>query len=181
VDFGSEWTCTSAGPTTAGLNVHSDPISLSRRHFDIVRRRLLTKSRSKRRSVTRGVTREDVLSFLGDQRIDQVADYANRGRRHRDLSDAWLLETWLAAFRTMAANPLSEQARADEIDLAAELQLRGQLVRYDLVEDELDAYIAKVDKLSALKRGDPNEWHRINDELTRDIVEFKARRDTNKN
>jgi hypothetical protein len=65
----------------------------------------------------------DVELFLANEQVDQIADYASRGRVYERLTDGELAEKWINAFRQFADAPSDERRRAIEIDLKAEFQL----------------------------------------------------------
>jgi hypothetical protein len=58
----------------------------------MVRKRKASKTRRKRDDSLKA----DILGMLQDQGIERAADYARRGRRHADLSQADLLQAWIA-------------------------------------------------------------------------------------
>lgn len=37
----------------------------------------------------------DLAAFAASNKVDQIADYANRGRKHRSLSDQELVDIWI--------------------------------------------------------------------------------------
>jgi tRNA A37 N6-isopentenylltransferase MiaA len=65
-----------------------------------------------------------LVAMLKEQDLDAAADYVRRGRPHRALSDAELIETWKAAFRSFSHEPNPGPLRTAIRELQAELDLR---------------------------------------------------------
>jgi hypothetical protein len=62
----------------------------------------------------------DIQGLLASKAMDQVADYARRGRRHEKLSLNKLTDQWRAAFAAMADRPHDAKANAIQNDLSSE-------------------------------------------------------------
>jgi hypothetical protein len=132
--------------------------------------------------------KNDVRSFTENARFDRTADYVIRGRAHAKLEVEPLIENWKRAFRAMAKDPFSPNLRQAESDLQAEIDLRGQLIpaltmaRAMLeIQDAADEFIAGRIEAVERRRANPEEHRRANEQLLKDIAEFKARRDRPKN
>jgi hypothetical protein len=119
--------------------------------------------------------RKDVEGFAANNRIDRVADYAARGRCHRNLSEPALDEVWVAAFTEMAIHPADPDRRHAVNDLDAEFELRGRLPPLLRVREYQDQYARAI--FGAFASMSDEERAAANRDLQRDIDEFKARRD----
>jgi hypothetical protein len=63
---------------------------------------------------------------IAEDRFKRMADYAARGRRFKNLSDARLLKVWTAAHDKMEDGPADDVAQeALTFDLDAEFEIRG--------------------------------------------------------
>jgi hypothetical protein len=125
----------------------------------------------RKRSSGRTEADRDVELFLANQQVDQIADYASRGRVYERLTDGELAEKWIHAFRQFADAPSDERKRAIEIDLKAEFQLRSIEPPYDQVRSEINRVVANMSSgFETEKRVDE-----IYEEFQQDIADLKAR------
>jgi hypothetical protein len=108
-----------------------------------------------------------------------VADYAVRGRCHKNLSEPALNEVWIAAFREMATRPDDLERRNAVNDLDAEFELRGRTPPYLCVREYQDRYMAAISE--AFANMTDEEWADANRDLQRDIDDFKSQRYKSKN
>jgi hypothetical protein len=121
--------------------------------------------------------RTDIESWLASNSVDRVANYVARGRRHSSLQDDPLFEAWKSAMRAMAADPFSKERRMHEDDLVAEIKLRGLTVPYEDVKDAFEKLISSAVKMAETLSQYPDDAERINEEIVKDIQEFKNKRD----
>jgi hypothetical protein len=119
----------------------------------------------------------DMLSWFASDSVDQVADYAARGRRHSSLENDALFEAWKHAMRAMAAQPERPEHRALEKDLSAEIRLRGLEPPFGEVKEAIDSYTQSIADLLERLRQDPDELESINSEIVKDLEEFISKRD----
>jgi len=113
---------------------------------------------------------------MANEQVDQIADYANRGRVYERLTDGELAQKWIQAFRLFANAPADERRRAIEIDLKAEFQLRSIEPPYDQVRSEINRVVANYSSgLEIMKRDDPDAVDEMNEEFQQDIADLKAR------
>jgi hypothetical protein len=98
---------------------------------------------SQKLSSDRTDAERDLEMCLAIQQVDQIADYASRGRVHERLTDQQLAEKWINAIRQCAHTSTDEQRRAIE-DLKAEFQLRSIEPPYEQVKLELDRIVADI-------------------------------------
>ena len=113
----------------------------------------------------------DVELFLANEQVDQIADYASRGRVYERLTDGELAEKWIHTFRLFADAPSDERRRAIEIDLKAEFQLRSIEPPYNQVRSEINRVVANMSSgFETEKRVDE-----IYEEFQQDIADLKAR------
>ena len=130
----------------------------------------------RKRSSDRTEADRDVELFLANERVDQIADYASRGRLYERLTDGQLAEKWIHAFRLFAHAPSDERRRAMEIDLKAEFQLRGIEPPYDQVRSEINRIVDNMSSgFETIKRDDPDMVDEMNEEFQQDIADLKAR------
>ena len=130
----------------------------------------------RKRSSGRTQTDRDVELFLANEQVDQIVDYASRGRLYERLTDGELAEKWIHAFRLFADAPSDERRRAIEIDLKAEFQLRGIEPPYDQVRSEINRIVDSMSSgLETMKRDDPDMVDEMNEEFQHDIADLKAR------
>jgi hypothetical protein len=123
--------------------------------------------------------RKDVEGFAANNRIDRVADYAARGRCHRNLSEPALNEVWIAAYREMAIHPTDPDRWHAVNDLNAEFELRGRMPPYLCVTEHQDQYARAI--FGAFAKMTDEERAAVNRDIQRDIDDFKSRRDRSKN
>src|SRR5262245_7162192 len=130
----------------------------------------------RKRSSGRTEADRDVELFLANEQMDQIADYASRGRIYEQLTDGELAEKWMHAFRLFADAPSDERRRAIEIDLKAEFQLRGKEPPYDQVRSEINRIVDSMSSgFETMKRDDPDMVDEMNEEFQHDIADLKAR------
>ena len=130
----------------------------------------------RKRSSGRTQADRDVELFLANEQVDQIADYASRGRLYERLTDGELAEKWIHAFRLFADAPSDERRRAIEIDLKAEFQLRGIEPPYDQVRSEINRIVDSMSSgFETMKRDDPGMVDDMNEEFQHDIADLKAR------
>jgi hypothetical protein len=75
--------------------------------------------------------------WIDSESVEDVADYAERGRKHAALSDGELTAAWVQAFRNFAQDFHNEELQAAPTDYSAEFRLRGLEPPHDLVSDDL--------------------------------------------
>jgi len=84
----------------------------------------------------------EMLAFLKSKTADHIADYSNRGRPYRTLSEEDLIESWESAWNDLESEPLSEKKRDIQADLAAEFALRKLEVPWVRVRTQIDVFLA---------------------------------------
>ncbi|MFI5020082.1 MAG: hypothetical protein ACHQRJ_00320 [Alphaproteobacteria bacterium] len=92
-----------------------------------------------------------IHEFLLSQCLDNVADYAKRGRPFSHLDSNSLKEQWADAFRHWLLSPSDDGLQAVHRDLEAELSLRDEPLPMELVEKEWMAQQAR--SRQALEQG----------------------------
>ena len=118
----------------------------------------------------------DLKLFMANEQIDQIADYASRGRIYERLTDDELTERWIGAFKKFADAPSDQRRRAIEIDLKAEFQLRSTEPPYEQVKSEINRVVANMSSgLEIMKRDDPDAIDAMNEEFQQDVADLKAR------
>ena len=111
----------------------------------------------------RGIT---IQSWIESESVDDIADYAARGRRFATLSDAELLEAWVGALKKSARNFQNTRVRDMHSDYTSEYRLRRLEPPYDLVSDDLDKMTGAVRK-----------WVAELSEEEREEIEYRAGKD----
>ena len=131
---------------------------------------------SQKQSSGRADAERDLEMFLAIQRVDQIADYASRGRVHERLTDQQLAKKWTNAIRQCAHTASDEQRRAIESDLKAEFQLRSIEPPYEQVKLELDRIAADISsRLEKMKRDDPDAVAEMAEEFEQDLADLTVR------
>jgi len=124
---------------------------------------------------------DDILGWLESNRIDRVANYVQRGRKNKGLSNDALFEEWKQAMRSMAKDPHDSKLRALEQDLASEIEVRGLVAPYAEVKDAIELLVSRAEEQYRKVQEDPEEYERVNEELEQDLAEFKEKRDRSRN
>jgi hypothetical protein len=118
----------------------------------------------------------DLEIFLAIEQVDQIADYASRGRVHERLTDQQLAKKWINAIRQCAHASTDEQRRAIASDLKAEFQLRSIEPPYEQVKLELDRIVADISSgFEKMKRDHPDAVAEMAEEFEQDIADLKVR------
>ena len=132
----------------------------------------ISRKRSSRRTDAVG----ELEMFLAIQRVDQIGDYASRGRTHERLTDQQLARKWIDAIRQCAHASSDEQRRAIESDLKAEFQLRSIEPPYEQVKLEIDRIAADISsRFEKMKRDDPDAVAEMAEEFEQDLADLKVR------
>jgi hypothetical protein len=91
-----------------------------------------------------------------------AANYAARGRVHRDLPDHLLAEMWVAAFRATVGAPGRADLRNIERDLSAEFKLRNIDPPHHEVLEDRERLIAQIaDQLELMRTSLPRDFELI--------------------
>ena len=107
-----------------------------------------------------------IQSWIESESVDDIAEYAARGRKFADLSDANLSEAWVRALKKSAKNFQNTRLRDTHSDYTSEFRLRRLEPPYDLVSDDLNKMTDAVKKwVASLSREEREE------------IEYKAGRD----
>ena len=130
----------------------------------------------RKRSSGRTEADRDVELFLANEQVDQIADYASRGRAYERLTDGELAEKWINAFRQFADAPSDERRRAIEMDLKAEFRLRRIEPPYDQVRSEINRVVENMSSgLETIENDDPDAVDEMYEEFQQDLADLKAR------
>ena len=131
---------------------------------------------SQKQSSGRADAERDLEMFLAIQRVDQIADYASRGRVHERLTDRQLAKKWINTIRQCARASSDEKRRSIESDLKAEFQLRSIEPPYEQVKLELDRIAADISSgLEKMNRDNPDAVAEMAEEFEQDIADLKVR------
>jgi hypothetical protein len=84
--------------------------------------------------------------WIDCESVEDVADYAERGRKHAALSEGELTAAWVQAFRNFAQDIHDQELRAAPTDYSAEFRLRGKEPPHDLVRDDLQVVTDSIEK-----------------------------------
>jgi hypothetical protein len=120
-----------------------------------------------------------VLDYLQDLELEQMAAYARSGRSCSNMTDEELHEAWFDAMQTYACSPTSPEARLAEAAIRAEFFLRGLEPPWEYASSALSEIRSKAGKI--FKGLTPARLEEISDRLTSDLVEFLNRRDSSNN
>lgn len=121
----------------------------------------------------------DTVAWIKGSEMDRAVTYVERGRSHQSLSNAELFERWKFAATEVARDMISEENRAVENDLKAEIDLRGLVPPWEAVKDVLaDALKQFVDRM---RREDPAWLVRFEEHLVGNAADFKAKKQSSEN
>jgi hypothetical protein len=90
-----------------------------------------------------------IQSWIESESVDDIAEYAARGRKFADLSDAELSEAWVRALKQYAKNFQNTRLRDTHSDYTSEFRLRRLEPPYDLVSGDLNKMTNAVKKWAA--------------------------------
>jgi hypothetical protein len=111
-------------------------------------------------------------AWLKGRDFERVTRYVKRGRRYSQLSDEMLIETWVGNMKQYCRDPGEPQAHDIQLDLDAEIGLRGFDMPYQRVAGEFEVlhqhFIQRVEEMK--KNG--KEWDDFNDAMKQDLAEF---------
>lgn len=124
----------------------------------------------------------DAVAWIKGSEMDRAVAYVHRGRAHFSLSDAELFERWKAAVAEVARDWVSEENRAVENDLKAEIDLRGLAPPWDAVKDVLaDALKRFTEHVGRMQREDPDRLARLENHFVGNAADFKAKKQSSEN
>ena len=84
---------------------------------------------------------KDLIAMDDAADLERDVDYDRRGRAHRDLTDADLVDAWIVAFKAWVNDYPATSLALD--DLSSELRLRNIDEPFDAVEEDMDQVEAK--------------------------------------
>ena len=117
-------------------------------------------------------------SWLAEGRMQQVRDYASRGRSHEITPVAQLQGEWVALMRAWVFNP-HEYNNPRRADIEAEFTIRRLDLPYELVKADLEAITRFVS--NAMENMDEAEKDRINTEIASELVDFLVQEQSRRN
>jgi hypothetical protein len=120
-----------------------------------------------------------VHSWVNSSSVDDIADYAARGRRYETISDSELSSAWVQAFKASAQNIHNKEQRRLQIDYGAELSLRGIQPPFDLVRDDMELMFASIQAWMATLTSE--ELNSLGQSVETDFEAFKGKRDKEQN
>jgi hypothetical protein len=119
---------------------------------------------------------ENVEAWLASDRADAVAAYADRGRKHKDLSDSELADAWVASFREMANDYADLAARSRNGDFQAELELRKIEPPFGRVQEASKRYVARaLEMFGKMKAEDPARFDQAAKRSAEDLERFEEK------
>jgi hypothetical protein len=123
----------------------------------------LAVAKGSKKSKGSGSMRKDITGFLQSQAMDRQADYLLRGRSYQHLSDAELLDQFVATFEAWTSSDMVQgdpdyiQLRKLDEDLTAELDLRSIPLPTERITDAMERLVAKTDAHFTELKKDPDE------------------------
>jgi hypothetical protein len=112
--------------------------------------------------------------WIDCESVEDVADYAERGRKHAALSDGELTAAWVQAFSNFAQDIHNQELRAAPTDYGAEFRLRGIEPPHDLVRDDLGLVSDSIENwMDSLT---PEELDAFNERVERVFSAFQDKR-----
>lgn len=110
--------------------------------------------------------------WLQNKATDDIADYAMRGRKFRDLTDEALQSEWTNAMRAWAMDLHDKATSNRRSDLEAEFTLRGaEPDRSDVADAVAKLKMAAIAAYKKLLE-DPDKLEKVNEELTQELIEY---------
>jgi hypothetical protein len=91
--------------------------------------------------------RHDAQAFMRHRRLEELADYAHRGRRFAPLSIERVKAKWAESFRCWSRNVYCSEDKENLDDLASELDLRGEGEPMERVPAEWDAAWREIEEI----------------------------------
>jgi hypothetical protein len=85
---------------------------------------------------------DEFRGWLRSETVDATADYAARGRKHKNMSGADLAAAWVSSFRKLSVDFTNPVLYAVHADLMGEYELRAEEPPYHLVADDMDRFAA---------------------------------------
>ena len=126
-----------------------------------------------------GIVRQEIRGWIESDSADDVADYAARGRRFCELSNAELSAAWVRSFKAAANNFRNKDLRDVTSDYTSEFRIRSLQPPYDLVDDDLNVMAAAV-KLWVASLA-PDEEDELERRVEKHFQAFRTRVDKEKN
>jgi hypothetical protein len=110
------------------------------------------------RSTMTNASDDDIRGWVQSEMLDEIADYAARGRKHRDMSSEDLSAAWVNSFQNVARDLTSPQFWSIQIDLIAEYGLRNEQPPYHHVAEDMCGMVTDMKKLvNEIRAGDDGE------------------------
>ena len=133
--------------------------------------------RQKQAGRRRSSAEAEMKAFLASKAVDRIAEYSQRGRSYRDLSDRELVQSWQCVWNELAADPLYMKNRDIQADLASEFALRQQEPPWQLVREQIDIYLERAKRAQQIQlKENPDADVEASEAMDDDFEEFMNRR-----
>jgi len=119
-----------------------------------------------------GLAESKLRAWLEGRDFERVTRYVQRGRRYSKLSDEMLIETWVSNMKQHCRDPGEPGAHDIQIDLDAEIGLRGLEMPYGRVAAELEVqHQHLIQRVKEMKKNG-KEWGEFNEAMEKDLSDF---------
>ena len=133
--------------------------------------------RQKKSGRRRSSAEAEMKAFLASKAVDRIAEYSQRGRSYRDLSDRELVQSWQCVWNELAADPLNMKNRDIQADLASEFALRREEPPWQLVREQIDIYLERAKRAQQIQlKENPDADAEASEAMDDDFEEFMNRR-----
>ena len=119
---------------------------------------------------------QEIKGWLRSSGLDDIADYATRGRKHRDLSPDDLSAAWVHAYERLATEFTNRDVLLVQNDLTAEYELRNEEPPYALVMDAMDRHAENIK--AAISKLAPSDMEQFNENIFEKYSALKAKRES---
>jgi len=114
-----------------------------------------------------------ILRYLENRRMEELEAYAKRGRPLARLDDSELRQAFVMVFKVLANDPSNETAFRALRSIQPEFTLRRQEIPYDLVKEDLDGFVMRINEGVQKILANPVDTYRIDSELEEDLASFE--------
>jgi hypothetical protein len=122
---------------------------------------------------------DELRGWAQSEVVDATANYAARGRKHRDMSDDDLSAAWVSSFTDVARDFTNPHLWSIQSDLAAEYGLRAVEPPYQLVAADRIRLVTSMEKMAKSLGAD--DYELLGENVFRKFSSYLAKRDGEQN
>jgi hypothetical protein len=135
------------------------------------------RKRRKKASHRKSPLQTDMEAFVASSTVERTADYGQRGRFYRAVSDAQLNRLWQEIWKDLATDPLNHKKRSLQADLESEYALHGTACPWELVRKDVDHFLSESDRAwDKIWKRNPEAKAELNRLLELDLQKFRTSR-----